>query len=137
MKTKDLTLVPIWSLPPGHSRLEGERHAVVKELRRGIKRRELRPITPLYMNNDSSVVVIVERLKAPAPRWRKPAIIASVATATLTGVAWAGYLIAAVTASIVESSGPVILGFVLLGGLVLVLARPDRIIEGTFRARIR
>lgn len=136
----DLTRIPTRSLPANYARIEGSRYAVGLEIRRAERRGEIRRVTEMTEVNPATgtVCVIVEKLKAPAPRWRKPTIIVSMGLAVLTGVGWAGYLIATATASIVESAGPVIIGFAVLGGLVLLAGSGGgRIIEGTFRARIR
>lgn len=139
----DLTRLPTRSLPANYARIEGSRYAVGQELRRAERRGEIRRVTEMTEVNRASgtVVVVVEKLRDPAPRWRKPVIIGVVALAVLIGVAWAGYEIATTTMTVLKNSGPAALGIILLVGLVLGLAgtilRPERIIEGTFRARIK
>lgn len=139
----DLTRLPVRSLPVGYARIEGSRYAVGQELRRAERRGEIRRVTEMTEVNrvTGTVCVVVEKLKAPAPRWRKPVIIASTVLTVGVGVGWSGYRIAVNSLSTMEKVGPAVLGFVLVVGLVFGLAgtvlRPERFIEGTFRGRIR
>lgn len=111
-------------------------HQLMAEIRDGQRRGEYGAVSPLHRTPRGLFAVKVRRLKPPAPRWRKPAIIAGVA---LTALAAMGGLLFVAVSALAAAISPMVIGGAILIGILLAAACAGggRIVEVLVRVRVK
>jgi hypothetical protein len=116
------------SVPDGHwETMVGSYSDLVTRLMAGSKRREFGPIGKIQPMGGRTFQVRVWRIRAPRPRWTKPAIIAGSVLATLAAIAGLGVWLFSMTTDALTGRGDAVLAglaLVALGGLAWVFRRP-------------
>lgn len=124
------------TLPPGHGVVHGQNYRVQQSIRKAVKRGALEVCSPFYdvPGVPGEVYAVVrhhpERSMAPAPAWRKPAILGASVLAVTVTLGW-----------LLSMAGPAVgfllaLAFALLAAAKLRARKPFEV-TGTFRATVR
>lgn len=133
---------PTALLPIGYERVEGRMRETKLELRRGRDSREFSIVDGPFADGPDRAVAVIQRHRAPTPRWHKPAKVAAAVAPAVIGIGIAVTMVVRSIAGAVTDTAPVLGGVAVFGLVLLVasaLARSSsgRIVEGTFRGRIK